>query len=158
MAPRYGRCLGGERLVDFKPANWGRSLTVVGAVRSTGVVGHQMIDGAMNTERFLDFLHRRLCPRLGPGDVVVMDNLRAHHASEVRPLIEQRGAEALYLPAYSPDLNPIEQCWAFIKHLLRKAGARTESLVRETVRRAFLRVRKKHLAGWFKHCGYHQGT
>jgi transposase len=157
MASRYGRGLRGERVVDFKPANWGRSLTVVGAIRSTGVVAHQMFDGAMNTDRFIEFVEKRLCPRLRPGDVVVMDNLAAHHATEVRRLVEIRGAEVLHLPPYSPDLNPIEQCWAFVKNLLRKARARTEVLVRETVRRAFLRVRKKHLAGWFNHCGYHQG-
>lgn len=133
-------------------------MCIVGAVRLDGVVCHQSFQGSMNTERFVSFIRDRLCPRLRVGDVLVMDNLRPHHASEVRALVEARSASLLYLPPYSPELNPIEPCWAFAKNIVRKDRPRTPVAIRESLRRAMLRVRRLHLRGWFAHCGYNPRT
>lgn len=156
MALNYGRAVRGERVLDSKPLRCGQNFSVVGAVRADRVLCHQTFLGPIDTERFVYFLRKRLCPRLYPGDIVVLDNLRQHHASIVRELIEAEGAELMFLPPYSPDLSPIEPCWSFVKHYLRKFALRTPEKLRRGIRNAFLRVCTKHLAGWFTHCGYHQ--
>lgn len=156
MTAAYARGPRGERVPDKKPANWGKNLTVVGAITNDRVVCHRTIVGAMDKPRFVDFVENTLCPRLAPGSVVVLDNLRPHHAPEVRAAIEARGCRLLYQPPYSPDLNPIELCWSFIKARLRRLGKRLEEELRRAIRNTFLRVRTSHLAAWFKHCGYGQ--
>lgn len=112
-----------------------------------------MFAGAMNKPRSIDFIRHLLCPRLPAGAVVVLDNLRAHHAPEVR---EAAGAHVLYLPPYSPDPNPIELCWSFAKFCLRRLAQRTESGLRKGINNTMLRVRTDQLRGWFKHCGFGQ--
>jgi transposase len=154
MTPTYGRAPRGERVLDYKPANWGKNLSVVGAVRADRVLAHQTFDGAINGPKFIEFVRERLVPRLYPGDVVVLDNLRPHHAPEVRRLIEEAGATLLFLPPYSPDFSPIEPCWAFIKHWLRSLKERVPERLKAAIVRAFRRVTTRHLAAWFAHCGY----
>lgn len=156
MALRYGRAVRGQRVIDTKPLKTGHNFSVVGAVRIDRVLCHQTFVGAIDTERFVDFVRKRLCPRIYAGDVVVMDNLRQHHAPLVRELIEAEGAELVFLPPYSPDLSPIEPCWSFVKHYLRKFALRTAERLRAGIRNAFLRVCPEHLVGWFAHCGYPQ--
>jgi transposase len=156
MALMYGRAQGGQRVYDQKPAHWGGNISIIGAVRADCVLCHQSLIGSMNGPKFVDFVRRRLCPRIFPGDVIVLDNLRQHHAPVVRELIEAQGAKLVFLPPYSPDLSPIEPCWSFIKHQLRKWGHRTVETLRKGIRAAFMRVRSKHLANWFTHCGYPQ--
>jgi transposase len=154
MSPAYGRAPRGERVIDRKPTNWGENLSVVGAVRADRVLAHQTFEGAVNGPKFIDFVRRRLAPRLYPGDVVVLDNLRPHHAPEVRRLIEATGARLMFLPPYSPDFSPIEPCWSFIKHWLRTLKARVADRLKAGIVRAFQRVTTRHLTSWFNHCGY----
>lgn len=156
MASAYGRAPVGERVVDTKPANWGKNFTVVGAISMDRIVCSATFEGAMNTPRFVDFVRKKLVPRLHQGAVVVMDNLRAHHAPEVRQLIEAAGCRLLHQPPYSPDLNPIELCWSFVKGHLRRLGKRTVETLLPAIRHALLRVRTGQLEGWFRHCGYPQ--
>jgi len=156
MACAYGRAPAGVRVRDAKPANWGKNLTIVGAIRNDRVVCHRTLVGAMNKARFIDFVAKTLCQRLHRGAVVVLDNLRAHHAPEVRQAIEAAGGRILYLPPYSPDLNPIELCWSFAKSRLRRLAQRTESDLRKAINNTMLRIRTSHLVAWFKHCGFGQ--
>jgi transposase len=154
MSPTYGRAPRGQRVLDHKPANWGKNISVVGAIRVDRVLAHKTFEGAVNGPKFIDFIRRRLLPRLFPGDVVVLDNLRPHHAPEVRRLVESAKAKLLFLPPYSPDFSPIEPCWSFIKHWLRSFKARIPELLKHAIVRAFQRVTTRHLTAWFKHCGY----
>lgn len=156
MTASYGRAPVGVRIAESKPANWGKNLTVVGAIKNDRVVCHRTLVGAMNKPRFIDFIRQVLCPLLPRGAVVVLDNLRAHHASEVREAIEGVGANVLYLPPYSPDLNPIELCWSFAKTWLRRLARRTESELRKAINNTMLRVRTDQLRAWFGHCGFGQ--
>lgn len=152
MTPSRGWGPKGARVTDSKPANWGKNFSVVGAIRIDRVDCHQVFEGAVNARRFIDFVKQRLCRHLQPGDVVVMDNLRVHHAPAVRKAIEARGARLLFLPPYSPDLNPIELCWSFIKNVIRQRRERTADLLKTAIKNAFLRVRSKTLKNWFAHC------
>lgn len=156
MSPAYGRAPRGERVFDHKPANWGENLSVVGAVRADRVLCHQTFVGAVNGPRFVEFVRDTLCPRLYPGDVIVLDNLKPHHAPIVRELVEAVGARLLFLPPYSPDLSPIEPCWSLVKHHLRRLAHRTTEKLRRAIPNVLKRVRMKHLASWFAHCGYPQ--
>jgi transposase len=156
MALSYGRAKHGQRVYDRKPAHKGENFSIVGAVRADRILCHQTVQGSVNGPRFVEFIERRLCPRLYPGDVVVMDNLRLHHAPIVRELIEDEGAQLIFLPPYSPEFSPIEPCWSFVKHQLRKFAHRTNEDLRRGIRNALLRVRSEHLANWFRHCGYNQ--
>ncbi len=155
MSPTYGRAPRGQRVIDHKPANWGQNVSIVGAVRADRVLAHQTFDGAVNGPKFIDFVRRRLVPRLYPDDVVVLDNLRAHHAPEVRALVEQTGARLLFLPPYSPDFSPIEPCWAFLKNWLRTLKERVPARLKAAIVRGLRRVTTRHLPSWFSHCGYH---
>lgn len=151
-----GRAPRGERVYDHRPANWGKNLSIVGAIRQDRVLCHQTFEGAINSQRFIEFVEHRLCPRLYPGDVVLLDNLRQHHAPRVRELVEATGARLLFLPPYSPEFNPIEPCWSFVKAYLRKLAHRTLDPLRRAIRTGLQRVCSRHLVGWFKHCGYNQ--
>ena len=112
------------------------------------------ITGAIDAEVFEAYLERVLLPELRPGRVVVMDNLSAHKTQKVRELVEGAGCELLYLPPYSPDLNPIEEAFSKIKNLLRKAEARTREALVEAMGRAISSVTDEDARGFFSHCGY----
>ncbi len=103
---------------------------------------------------FLAYLEQVLCPRLRPGQLVIMDNLSAHKVQGVREQIEARGARLIYLPAYSPDFNPIEQAWSKIKQLLRSAKARTVEALESAITEALAAVTAENALAWFSHCGY----
>ena len=152
MTPSRGWGPKGDRVMDCKPANWGENLSVIGAIRVDRVHCHQTLEGAVNGPRFVEFVEKRLCRFLQVGDVVVMDNLRAHHVPAVREAIERQGAELLFMPPYSPDLNPIELCWSFIKNVARRRKERNPDQLKRAIRNAFLRVRSKMLENWFSHC------
>jgi len=156
MASAHGRAPSGQRVFDHKPAKWGENFSVIGAVRNDRVLCHQTFVGPINGPRFVEYVRKRLCPRLLPGNIVVLDNLRPHHAPVVRELIEAEGAQLVFLPPYSPDFSPIEPCWSFVKHHLRRLGHRTTQALRRGIRNVFMRVRSDHLLGWFAHCGYPQ--
>ena len=103
---------------------------------------------------FLAYLEQVLCPQLGPGQVVVMDNLGAHKVAGLQERIEAAGAELLYLPPYSPDFNPIEQAWSKTKQLIRSAKARTLEVLEAAVAQALASVTAENASAWFRHCGY----
>lgn len=133
MIRRYGWGPRSERLVDAAPHGHWRTTTFVAGLRSTGVVAPLVLDGPMTGEIFLAYVEQFLVPTLRKGDVVVMDNLPAHKVAGVREAIRAKGASLLYLPPYSPDLNPIEQAFAKLKALLRKAAARTREALWTTI-------------------------
>ena len=112
------------------------------------------VEGATTVRVFETYVERLLVPTLEPGQIVVMDNLGAHRPSRVRELIEARGCELLYLPAYSPDLNPIEEAFSKVKHILRKIGARDKEALIEAMGRALRAVGTQDVGGFFAHCGY----
>ena len=112
------------------------------------------IEGATDTEVFREYIRQVLCPTLRPADIVVMDNLTPHKNKETLDLIEQAGAQVLFLPAYSPDLNPIEKMWSKIKQLLRSAEARTHPDLFHALTSALQKVTPQDAAGWFASCGY----
>jgi transposase len=111
-------------------------------------------EGATDALAFEAYVEHFLAPSLTEGQVVVMDNLGAHRPKKVRELIEARGAELVFVPSYSPDLNPIEQAFSKIKTILRKLGARTHEALLEAMEEALSRVSSADAAGWFNHCGY----
>jgi transposase len=125
MARRYGRALRGARVVAAVPHGHWKTTTLLAALRHHGLTAPCVFDGAINGARFLAYIEQVLAPTLRPGDVVVLDNLSAHKVKGVRAAIEAAGAELLYLPPYSPDLNPIELAFAKLKALLRAAAKRT---------------------------------
>ena len=125
MARLYGRCPRGKRLVSYVPFGHWKTTTFVGALRNDQITAPCVFDGPMNGERFLAWVEQFLVPTLRAGDIVVMDNLSSHKVPGVQDAIEKAGASLRYLPPYSPDLNPIEQVFAKLKSLLRKAAART---------------------------------
>jgi transposase len=154
MTRRYGRARRGERVGEGTPCGHWRTLTVLGAIRTTGWVATMTIEAATDREVFLAYLEQVLCPQLCPGDVVVMDNLAAHKVEGVRALIESRGAELRYLPPYSPDFNPIEKCWSKVKQLLRGAKARSLQGLELAVADALSAVTPHNIQACFRHCGY----
>lgn len=127
---------------------------MLAALSIEGVSAPMTIQGAVDGLVFLEYLKQVLCPTLQAGDVVVMDNLSAHKIKLVRELIEARGARLIYLPAYSPDLNPIEKCWSKIKTYLRAAKARTYEALLEALKQALLTITAEDAKGWFASCGY----
>jgi transposase len=112
------------------------------------------IEGATDTEVFREYIAQVLCPTLRPGDIVIMDNLTPHKNQQTLDLIEQAGAQVLFLPAYSPDLNPIEKMWSKIKQLLRSAEARSYPDLLQAITSALKKVTPQDAAGWFASCGY----
>ena len=154
MTRRYGRAPRGERAHDSAPRNYGTHTSVIGAVGLRGLVAALAVEGAVDAEVFNAYAERVLGPRLRPGDVVVLDNLSAHRSSRIEGVAAERGAQVLWLPPYSPDFNPIEQCWSKIKTYLRRAKARTREALEEALTAALGLVTKADIRGWFKHCGY----
>jgi transposase len=154
MTRLWGRAPRGQRVVGSVPQNWGRNITMLAALSASGVAATMTIEGATDTEVFCAYVEHILAPTLSAGDIVVMDNLSAHKSDEVRRMIEHRGAELLYLPPYSPDLNPIERCWSKIKAALRAAKARTTERLNEAIKQAFETVTDADARAWFNHCGY----
>jgi transposase len=154
MTRRYGRAPRGERAHDSAPRNYGTHTSVIGAMGLRGLVAALTVEGAVDTEVFNAYAERVLGPRLRRGDVVVLDNLSAHRASRIEGVAAERGAQVLWLPPYSPDYSPIEQCWSKIKTYLRGAKARTRDQLEGALAAALGLVTKADIRGWFKHCGY----
>ena len=133
MTRLYGWGPRSERLVDTAPHGHWKTTTFVAGLRESGIVAPLVLDGPMTGEVFRAYVEQMLAPSLTSGDVVVMDNLPAHKVTGVREAIQAAGASVLYLPPYSPDLNPIEQFFAKLKALLRKAAARTRDELWDTI-------------------------
>jgi transposase len=133
MLRHHGWAPRGERLVDAAPHGHWRTTTFVAGLRSTGLIAPLVLDGPMTGAAFRAYIEQMLAPSLSAGDVVVMDNLAAHKVAGVQEAIAAVGAGILYLPPYSPDLNPIEQFFAKLKALLRKAAARTRDALWDAI-------------------------
>lgn len=154
MVPLYSRSEAGTRAFAERPRNQGSNISMIGAIRLRGFQAFNMCDGPVDGLRFLSFLEHHLVPKLEPGDVVIMDNCRTHHIAPVEQLICQVGARVLYLPPYHPELNPIEEAWSKIKHLLRKAEARTIAALTTAALAAKSAITLEDIAGYFGHAGY----
>ena len=135
MTRMHGRCARGQRLVAKVPHGQRKTLTFVAGLRCDGITAPCILDGPINTETFLAWVVQFLVPVLRPGDIVVMDNLSSHKDPAIRRAIRAAGAKLFYLPPYSPDLNPIEQAFAKLKTLLRKANARSFEQVQVAIGR-----------------------
>lgn len=154
MTRLYGWGPKDERLVDATPHAAWQTKTFVGGLRESGVVAPLVLDGPMNGEAFLAYVQQMLVPELKPGDVVVMDNLSAHKVKGVEPAIREAGASVMYLPPYSPDLNPIEKMFAKLKAHLRKVKARTQQALFEEIGKLIRALTLEECRNIIKSCGY----
>ena len=154
LAPRYGYAPKGARSHGRVPRNRGRNTSILAAMSREGVVGTMTVEGATNTEVFLTYVKEVLCPVLRPGQIVVLDNLAAHKNEAVREKVEAAGCHLLFLPAYSPDFNPIEHAFAKLKACLRKAKARTQEALEDAIAAGLSTITAKDACGWFKHCQF----
>ena len=150
MTRLYGRALHGERVNDTVPGGHWKMLTILGALDRTGILAAMTVEAATDREVFLAYLDHMLCPKLRPGHMVVMDNLSAHKVDGVRQRIEARGASLLYLPPYSPDLNPIEKAWSKLKTALRAEGARTVDALHSAVANLLPTLTANDAQAWFR--------
>ncbi|MGH9597230.1 MAG: IS630 family transposase [Edaphobacter sp.] len=150
MTRTYARAPRGERIHDAVPGGHWKMLTILGAMDHNGMLATMTIEAATDREVFLAYLETVLCPRLRPGHVVVMDNLSAHKVDGVRERIERAGASLLYLPPYSPDLNPIEKAWSKLKQDMRSAQARTVETLHNAVANLLPTISANHAIAWFR--------
>jgi len=155
LAPLHGYAPRGERLHLSVPRKRGKNTTLLSSMSLGGMGPSLTVEGATTARVFETYLKKVLAPSLRAGQIVVMDNLGAHRPKRVRKLIEQRGCELIYLPAYSPDYNPIEEAFAKLKNLLRKAAARTKEALVEAIGVALSAISARDARGFFEHAGYH---
>lgn len=154
MTRRYGWAPLSERVIDAVPENHGCNLTTVAAIGLSGVIAPAVFEGALNGDAFRAYVEQQLAPALQSGDIVIMDNLSVHKVSGVAEIIRARGADVLFLPPYSPDLNPIELCWSKVKAALRIAKARTVDTLLDALTNALRSVSLDDITHWFAHRGY----
>ena len=154
LTPLYAWSRRGQRALAKAPRNWGKNVTLLASMGSGGVGPCLAVEGPTTKAVFEAYLGQVLAPSLRPGQVVVMDNLSAHKGGRVREIVEAAACELLYLPPYSPDLNPIEQAFSKVKGLMRRAEARTRGALVEAMGRALDAVSARDARGFFGHCGY----
>jgi len=154
MTRLRGRSPRGRRLHASAPHGHWHTTTMISSVRLDGTCAAMTIEAATDTDVFTAYVEHILVPSLRPGDIVVMDNLAPHKSPRARALIEAAGAAVLFLPPYSPDLNPIEKMWSKIKALLRRAEARTRDQLFAAIAAALNKVTAQDARGWFTSCGY----
>jgi len=154
MARTHAWVRKGKELVERVPMRWGKNLTLLGAIRATGWVLLSTMFATTNAERFVAWLTRKLLPRLKRGDVLLLDNLKAHKDPRVASTCRAHGVRVIYLPPYSPDFNPIEPGWALQKQHVRRHAPKDPVALRSVARRARYRVTPHHCRQWFSHAGY----
>ena len=154
LAPLYGYSRKGERVHLQVPRNRGSNTTLLASMTLGGMGETMAVEGSTNQEVFDAYVEHVLAPTLEAAQVVIMDNLSAHKPARVRELIEERGCELIYLPAYSPDFNPIEEAFAKIKGMLRQAGARTKDALVDVLGEALSAISVQDAQGYFEHAGY----
>ena len=154
MIRMYGRSPVGERAADSTPLSGWHSFTMLSAVRWDGPFAPLLLDGALDGDSFAAWVEQMLIPKLRPHDVVVLDNVQPHRVQAVARLLAASGRRLVYLPPYSPDLNPIEEMWSKAKNFLRGAKARTWDDLLQAMAGALKTVTRKDCIGYFKHCGY----
>jgi transposase len=152
MTRLFARSEGGGRIYEAMPDSRWKILTIIGAMSLRGMIATMTIEEATDGDIFRAYVEQVLCAALQPGDVVVMDNLSSHKVSGVREMIEKAGAEVLYLPPYSPDLNPIEIAWSKLKKILRDAKARTKEALEKAIAEAIKLITADNAMAWFNHC------
>jgi transposase len=150
----HARSPRGERAHGSAPRNRGQNRTTIAALTLDGLGPGLLLEGGVTTRAFEAYVERLLAPTLRPGQIVVLDNLRQHRSARVRQAIEARGAALWFLPAYSPDLSPIEEAFAKVKALLRQAAARTHAALAAAIWAALAAITPADARGYFTHCGY----
>jgi transposase len=154
LARAYGRAAPGERVVDTKPSIRGQNLSVIGALGAEAVRAAMSVPGAVDGDACLVFTKDVLAPCLHPGNIVFMDNVPTHKMPAIAAAITAVGARVKFLPPYSPDLSPIENCWSKVKTFLRRGAARTRKDLDAALSQALATITPDDIAGWFAHCGY----
>ena len=154
LALRYGWAPRGERAAGQAPCNRGANTTILAAMTRRGLLATMTVEGAANTDVFLTYLDRVLCPTLRRGQTVVLDNLSVHKNQAVAARIHACGCHLLFLPRYSPDFNPIEGAFSKLKAFLRRQAARTQRTLERAITAGLATITAQDARGWFRHCGF----
>ncbi len=154
LTPSDARAPKGQRAHGSIPRNRGKNTTLIASLTLEGMGEAMILEGSANGAAFETYVEELLAPSLRTGQIVVMDNLKAHKSERVRQVIEDKGCQLLFLPGYSPDFSPIEETFSKLKMSLRRAGARTREALEEAICQALLTVTAQDARGWFTHCGY----
>lgn len=154
MTRQWGRAPKGQRVNEATPQGHWQVVTTLGAMSLRGFDAAMTVESATDGDVFRAYMEQVLCPKLRSGDVVVMDNLSAHKVAGIREWIEACNAQLLYLPPYSPDLNPIEKAWSKFKQFLRAAKARSKEALDQAITDAIKTITAENAAAWFRSCGY----
>ena len=154
MTRRYAYSFGGSRAVDATPLSKPKNTTVLSSIQLNGTLHYTTFSGGTTVERFKRYLETDLLPHLNGNSILVMDNMKSHHAKAVKELLDSSGVRYIYLPPYSPDLNPIEKLWSKVKALLRKFKARTLDALPNAIQNAFHSGTVSDCSDWFRFCGY----
>jgi transposase len=154
LAREYGRAAPGERVVDSKPSARGDNLSVIGALGYDALRAAMSVVGAVDGDACLVFIQDVLAPRLQPGDIVFLDNVPTHKMAAIEEALRAADAKVKFLPPYSPDFSPIENCWSKVKTFLRKVAARTQQDLEAALSQALTLITGDDIKGWFAHCGY----
>ena len=154
LTSRYGRAPKGQRAGGSAPRNYRHNTTLVAALTPDGLRAPMILDGAMDSDAFAAYVRHVLVPQLRPGQIVILDNLSVHKRADIRQQIEAVACQLIFLPAYSPDFNPIEQAFRKLKAWLRHAEARTQDALDAAIARGLDTITRPNAAGWFQHCHY----
>ena len=154
LTPLFARAPRGQRAYGSAPRTWGKNTTLIAGLTLAGIQAPFILEGAVDTLACETYVEQVLAASLRPGQVVVLDNLSVHKGERVRQVIEAQGCQALYLPAYSPDLTPIEEAFSKLKVWLRRLGARTREALEEAIAEALKQITGQDARGWFWHGGY----
>lgn len=154
LTPLYARAPRGQRAFGAVPRTRGKHTTLIAGLSLAGIQAPLILEGAVDTAVFEAYVEHILAPALSPGQVVVLDNLSVHTSVRARQAIEARGCQMLFLPAYSPDLTPIEAAFSKLKACLRRVGARTREALVEAIAAGLETITRQDAHGWFGHCGY----
>ena len=154
LTPRSGWAPHDERAHGSAPRNYDHNTTLVAALTPDGLQAPMTLDGAMNSDAFAAYVEHILCPRLTPGQIVICDNLSVHKRADIRAFIEAKDCTLIFLPAYSPDFNPIEQAFSKLKAALRRAQARTQAALEAAIAAALDTITATDAAHFFTHAGY----
>lgn len=154
MTPMYARAPEGERVVEHRPSTRTAKTSIVGAMTHEGMVAMGTVEGSFNVQNFLLWLTTCLLPKLATGTVIIWDNIRFHYNDAVRDAVAAAGCVIMKMPPYSPDLNPIEECWSKLKHFVRKLKPRTQAELLEALDAAADTLVESDFRGWVTHAGY----
>ena len=154
MTRLYGRAFGGERVVEYVPDVRYETTTILSSVRLSGDTVPVIFEGALNGKTFKTYIEKALAPVLLQGDIVIMDSLSSHKVKGIVETVEKAGASVVFLPEYSPDLNPIELMWSKIKSVIRSLKPRSRDELEIAISLAFEAVSPDAISAWFDHCGY----